>query len=428
MANRSQSKRPLWPSLFALVGAALVLPLLAGCQSNVQQDLVAREMRMQEDQIYAMEDYLAQYQELICKYRAENAALRRQLGEDDDTLPARRPSPRDPNGPAIEVRPPRTNGTPPPQLELPEVPPLEETTSNEPDGEVALATGRTGTDDVPSATQAVALEPATEKKPIHDAWLHGEVVGNETGGGPRLIVEIEPRDADGNATQFTGPLSLMLLAADGGGAQESLARWDFAPNEVRSAIDAANEGRTIRFQLELPADTPASDPTEIWVRLLPRGGEKVLAHAAIDLTEPNRFSSLPIDSPPRERPPRRRAIAAANSHRPSRQPALDSNVNDAGWTIARPGEPATLAVDANDPDGRWRPSSEPIPTAVATSTPTRPKPRPTRPASLPAPRAKTPVAVTEALRKPGWSPHRSGEPSDEKRMATRHRPSWSATR
>lgn len=46
---------------------------VAGCQSNAQYDQVARELRMQEDELYAMEDYVAQYQQLVCKYRNENA-------------------------------------------------------------------------------------------------------------------------------------------------------------------------------------------------------------------------------------------------------------------------------------------------------------------------------------------------------------------
>ncbi|MEX0613980.1 MAG: hypothetical protein WD229_17810, partial [Pirellulales bacterium] len=122
MAYRSQSQRLLRPPLLALLCAAVVPSLLAGCQSNAQQDLIAREMRMQEDQLYAMEDYLAEYQQLICKYRSENATLKRQLAdcdEPDKALPAPRPSPRARNGvpprlngPAIQVPPtPKTNGT-----------------------------------------------------------------------------------------------------------------------------------------------------------------------------------------------------------------------------------------------------------------------------------------------------------------------------
>jgi len=60
------------------LAATLVVVLLSGCQNgNSQRDLVARELRMQEDKIYAMEDYINEYQQLLCKYRSENAALKR---------------------------------------------------------------------------------------------------------------------------------------------------------------------------------------------------------------------------------------------------------------------------------------------------------------------------------------------------------------
>ena len=149
MAYRLHSKLLLRPSLFARLCAVPVMMLVAGCQSNVQHDLIAREMRMQEDQIYAMEDYLGQYQQLICKYRAENAALRRQLAEVEDTdatlptrpsPPARNGTPPAIKGPEIEVpATPPANGTrPQPQIDVPEVPPLEETTSSDTELEEAL--------------------------------------------------------------------------------------------------------------------------------------------------------------------------------------------------------------------------------------------------------------------------------------------------
>ena len=36
---------------------------------------------MQEDQIYSMQDYIHQYQQLVCQYRNENASLKRQLSQ-----------------------------------------------------------------------------------------------------------------------------------------------------------------------------------------------------------------------------------------------------------------------------------------------------------------------------------------------------------
>lgn len=435
MAYRSQFERLLRTSLAALLGATLVPLLVAGCQSNAQQDLVARELRMQEDQIYALEDYLDEYQQLICKYRMENAALRRQLGDvDDATLPAPRPSARERNGPAatnngpaIEAPPPKIDGTrPQQQLEIPEVPPLRETTSRDLDGEAALAAGESITA-AESVIPAAAIEPAPSEQIIHDVWLHGEVVENDTGGGPRLVVEIEPRDTSGRAVEFTGSLSLMLLAPDGNGGQQSLARWDFAPEDLQSAIDAATDEYIIRFHLELPADTPITDSTEIWVRLLPQGGEKLLARAAIGLHEPGKFSSLPQAPPLPKKPEEQPAIAFAEKTRPANTPPLPSDIDDGGWTIARPGEPANLADASEDSTSEWRASAETMPIARVSRPPARARPRTSRPGR----KRQSPSAAIALDRTPAaWSPDR---PHDEAaggpRMATmRDRPRWSASR
>ena len=40
----------------------VALALVPGCRSATQTDLVEREMRQQEDQIYALQDYLADYE------------------------------------------------------------------------------------------------------------------------------------------------------------------------------------------------------------------------------------------------------------------------------------------------------------------------------------------------------------------------------
>ena len=47
--------------------AVFAAVLFVGCQSNGQYDQVARELRMQEDELYALEDYLDQYQKLVCQ-------------------------------------------------------------------------------------------------------------------------------------------------------------------------------------------------------------------------------------------------------------------------------------------------------------------------------------------------------------------------
>jgi len=428
-----------------LICATLASMVAAGCQSNAQQDLVARDRRMQEDQIYAMEEYLAQYQELVCKYRSENSALRRQMADGSEaealaprTSPRTRNGPRTPtNVPDIEVPAlPRTNGTQPPQnLDLPDVPPLGETSADDPElefqpglsrGDVELTSAELMDEsDTESVSQAEALQPSDEVAAVNDVWLRGEVVENEPGRGARLIVQVAPLDDTGSAATFDGTLSLMLLAPDGNGGQQSLARWDFSPEEVATASAPSGDG-WIQFNVELPPETSVAEVSEMWVRLLPHGGEKVLGHAAIDLQQPGEFNSHPDEEIASEPSQENTVATAAYDELPANSPPVESDLYDGGWTIARPGDPAGAS---KEPSSQWRASMEPPPTVVADGKPARPTPRVSR--AAPRRHIAKPAGVTH---KPGgWSPERArrrrpGALPQSPTATTAERPRWSATR
>ncbi len=167
---------------------------------------------MQEDQLYALEDYLEEYQRLVCKYRSENAALKRQLNENgiSPSNDMRRTNDRarpTPAGPNMDATPPTDDVTPPLEIDSPDVPPLEATTSDDSNskkgrrhsrGQVKLASAQQADIESPTA-RALAFEQIDNTPVATDVWLHGEVVANETGGGPRLVVEVEPLDAEVNA-------------------------------------------------------------------------------------------------------------------------------------------------------------------------------------------------------------------------------------
>ncbi|MCI0331812.1 MAG: hypothetical protein L0228_01135 [Planctomycetes bacterium] len=421
--------------------------LVAGCQTGGQYDQVARELRMQEDELYALEDYLEQYQQLVCKYRTENAALKRQLAENGGaprTIHGTRPAPAGPN---IEVTPPSDGTVPQPDLQTPDVPPLEETTSDESssnsphDGSrhrVTLASAQ-GTDDESNAARAVAFEPADEALVASDVWLHGEVVANEAGGGPRMVVEVQPLNADGDAVEFAGALSLMLMAPNGDGGKDSVARWDYRPRDVQASADSSGESKTIRFHLELPSDSPAIDASELWVRLISRHGGKLLAHAAIDLQSASLFSSkskMPPQQMDSEEPPIVAAVYddAGPDHfladEPIEEslegdiPPVETEIFDGGWTIARPGQPGGLPEENDEAKSSWRASLEPPPTVSANSEAARPKPRVSRPRETTETRE---AAASPTPKRTAWSPERRALSAESARMA-KARPSWSATR
>jgi hypothetical protein len=390
---------------------------------------------MQEDELYALEDYLDQYQKLVCKYRSENAALRRQLAENGVTAPSTSPrksngSPTAPGGPKIDVPPPTDGTTPPAEIDTPDIPPLDVTSKydsksraarSKSRGRVKLA-GAQASEDKSSNVRAIAFESVDKSPTAKDVWLHGEVVANETGGGPRMLVEIEPQDAKGQPIEFHGALSLMLMAPNGSGNMESVARWDYRPQDVRSAVVAEGHGKTIRFFLELPANTQTTDGAQLWIQLLQRRVPKVLAHANVILREPSLFSSRKEDAParivPAELGTKEAPVVAADSG------SVSSEMFDGGWTIAKPGQPGGIVKADKSEETNWRATLEMPPSVTTASTPSKPKPRISRPRKTSEPRsmakAKPPLRAT-------WSPERAvGTPSDVHQTATR--PTWSATR
>ncbi|MCY3016590.1 MAG: hypothetical protein NT171_18100 [Planctomycetota bacterium] len=66
-----------------MVAWAGVLLVLAGCKTDLNQQLLERELRMQEDQIYHLQDQLLSKNTRLERTTGENASLRRQLGIGD---------------------------------------------------------------------------------------------------------------------------------------------------------------------------------------------------------------------------------------------------------------------------------------------------------------------------------------------------------
>lgn len=431
--------------------AALSILCIAGCQNNGERDLMARDRRMQEDQMWAMQDYIQQYQQLVCRFRSENAALRRQLSDGStgavvDRQPQRiQPTPM--NSPGMSntpnynnaPQPGVKNNTPPaPKVDMPDVPPLGTGTSNGVDDRYQAVADASGTKpsqsnqfvqlasyDAPIERAAMDTKPqvetATAASP--DVLISGEVVANENGGGPRLVIDVESFDQSGRSARFDGNVSLALVASEGG-TQQRLARWDFGPDDVRSAIKTAASESTMRFMVELPAGAKVDGATQLLARLRPTNGGSLLSHAMLDLSKPGLFSSRTDKTWASEE-----SVVAVNYEEPASEQAEPApTMNEGTWATAVPGKPAILPAETEQVAGGWKATSGPLPAFMASSSSTvtstsSPSPaktveRPTR--SEPAPIKAHPVEVAQ---KPGWSPDRAG--TTKPRTA---RPAWSATR
>jgi hypothetical protein len=304
-----------------------------------------------------MQGYLNDYQHLLRQCRTENAALKRELeAARDGELP---PEPRGRNDRSrVEEPASRPGDLQLPPIETPplDFPPVDRSSADETRASDIYDDART------QPPMRISLNSDAN---ANNVLLSGEVLPNDQGG-PRLVVDLAPRSSAGEPARHTGQVSLMVLAPNESGAPENLARWDFTASEVAAAAGQSPTPHTTRFHLELPADLPQHERTELWVRLVSDDGMKLLASAPVELHQAGTFASAPqtqhdgTHSSP---------VIQVNYEAPNpnavRVPTTPSPSGD-GWSIARPGEPQRL--DEADHPSTWRPSTEPMPIAVSTPT------------------------------------------------------------
>jgi hypothetical protein len=400
------------------------IALAAGCQSGVERDVVQREMRQQEDQIYALEDYLSEYQQLLCDARSENEQLKQQMVKgqfrDDNssgkanggsarpsrpaTSPSTPPGVREPEV-APRIAPPVV---PPLDLSEPVVPPLKDQSAHEPEQHAR-------------EIQPAAAEIEVVGEVATAVVLRGEVELDDQTDGPRVLAEVEPVDDAGQLVNFRGRLSLMVLDPVAIEREQQLARWDFEPKDLGQLAKRAKHGTSFEFPLQLPAEVPKDRPLELWVRLLPEDGEKVLGRTTLDLSRAGRFASVEVKPATKKTGSSPVRVATAESdvkpERPATHHRIDTDVRQSGWQTARPGELAKPQAAAATASAEWKLATRPIPEAesrpVVESMPVR--------SFLPPSTTNDRYGDAEA---PDWSPERP----DGGATTSPQTPAWSPTR
>jgi hypothetical protein len=261
--------------------------------------------------------------------------------------------------------------------------------------------------------------------------VSGQVIANPSGG-PRLMIDVVPFDATGQIQSFEGSASIMVLGIDDSGKQRNQGRWDYTPDDVRATVNNATGTPTMRYFIELPANKQVASATQLWVRLKKQSGQKLLAHANVDITKPGIFSSKieKAETPFKDVAAAtysEEASAADASTSPSQNLDMPTSSVESDWVVAQPGKPANLPPNVSDDSGAggWRPSTQPMP-AIADSVESNAKPCPTTHILSPlrqAQRSAPPTSETPAKR-PSWSSDRSTDAA--KKDSTK--PSWSAIR
>jgi hypothetical protein len=357
-------------------------------------------------------------------------------------------SPQTPIPPSQKSNGPRLSEpkTPPgaPKLEMgePEVPPLRDTSAEDRrgardddrpsnvsakhlDSEVHSADYEAPAQELASAAPENAPPPPNYSvqnapappDPPQQVVLQGQVLVDDQSNSPRVLVDIKPELASGQSADLHGRLSLMIVDPNGDRQPSNLARWDFAADDLEQATAMTSDGPLLEFPLQMPPSVPTSRPLEIWVRLLPESGSKVLAHATVDLSRASEFSSAGESALPmveRAAPIVDRHVSPASSSQTA--------VRESGWQVARPDQLPDPSSRQSTASTGWRTATQSIP--LAESIPARidslPQPLVSSPPSEPS--RQSPPADRAANRKaPDWSPDRT----DDSQAAD---PAWAPTR
>ncbi len=300
-----------------LLIVALPALILSGCmhQARNNQQLLERELRLQEDCIWrlkwAMEDQqraLDDARQQAETFKKEADALRGKAATGPDLSPPssilapsggggrdRDPSqlPPAPNtGPLVE---PGTEIAPP---ALPPVPGKSGSSggsgrSNPPRPKTEISG--------PAFTQASAISEIPSQRPVDsshvaerlnpdvkidrillDEGLSGGLNLDGKPGDELLSVAIEQRDAKDSQIIAPGDVSIVVVDPSVEGRAAKIARWDFDADEVAKHVRRNRQGAALQFELPWPKQPEHSD-LRLFVRFTTYDGRKLEANLPIEV-------------------------------------------------------------------------------------------------------------------------------------------------
>jgi len=303
------------------------LLLLAGCKSDLNQQLLERELRYQEDQIYQLQDELQDKCARLESVAGENASLRRQLGVGEkDPAAAPRAAPVRPRTaptapvlvpPAIEVpdvvppaAPGNRGGQPPGSLAPPvldNVPPLPAERgagAAEPLPALPVSSGADTPLDLPPPDAAL-LDPAArpvaavgvgdvQQLSYSDAGAATHLVVNAArtacmdadgdGSSEGIKVVFEPRDAEERLVPAVGDVTVLAFDVAVGttaGEGAPLARWQIPAAEAARNFRRTSRDRGIQVALPWAGTPPTGDHLRVVVQFAGPAGPPLEAAATI---------------------------------------------------------------------------------------------------------------------------------------------------
>ena len=271
--------------------AALLLPLLGCRHADVNRELVERELRLQEDELYRLHDEIAEREKLLEAARRENTVLERELQQaragaavPPELVPA---LPSAPTGPPPEREPRPDSGVPPidvapptievPGLEGPKPPPAGRSSWNSTRG-VRRASHEQSIEE-PHDDQAPSDDQVA--KIVLNRRLTGGYDADRRLGDEGIVVVIEPRSEDDRLISQPGDVSVVVVDPALSTKEARVARWDFTSEETRRHYRKTSRGEGIYLELPWPARTPDHERLMLFVRFITPDGQMYEANQPI---------------------------------------------------------------------------------------------------------------------------------------------------
>lgn len=327
-----------------LLAVALVLSA-AGCRGGASQELLERELRVQEDRIYQLED---EVQTLL----AENDALKhfadsgmtvtspstvitspstitspsiRQGIDGRSTLPPVRSSPS--TSPAIEFEPPKIelppasktpqsggNTIPPESVPHFQGPPAIVTPGADfPEGELPRTTGPRPNSTTPARPVSTPVAPtsgpsvsaplnAARSEDVISIALNDKVTAgyndDSRPGDDGIRIVVEPRSAAGVILPAASRISVVAMDPLVNGAASRVARWDFSAEQVANSYDKTPSSEGLHLELPWIDAVPQHRELHLFVRYYTADGRKLDVDRTVDVA-----LRAPEERRPSHRPP-----------------------------------------------------------------------------------------------------------------------------
>lgn len=281
-------------NLIAAGTAAALVLVLTGCRhADVNRELVERELRLQEDELYRLHAEIADCEKLLESTRRENEALKRGLNQPrsgavvpSDAGPLLPPTSTDPP-PDRAPRPP--SGVPPTEVAPPDVqvPGIE--------GPLPSAPGRSSWKSTRGVHRASFEQPAGQPQddlehesigtrryePKHEhvakivlnRRLTGGYNADRRLGDDGVIVVIEARNDEDRIVSRPGEVSVVVVDPAASTDDGRVARWDFSADEIQQRFRKTPRGAGIHLELLWPARLPESERLMVFARFTTADGE-----------------------------------------------------------------------------------------------------------------------------------------------------------